>query len=217
MLGEFKVIDLARELARSRCSRYLAHQITLFLRSKAGPSPCPRVATSQRGKKKHLLLRFFSTPSPTSAGLSLLLRSLPPRPCSVWDKELGTEGRLAGSLFMDVWAQSLRKVISRSAAQTPVPTLSLWLIRLFKRTNQQPGEDVNYPSVIQIEYSHGPAALVSTYVPVHMHKGWHKSAHTWTLVNKSTYERGARAEQRGKNRLSILFRHLCITAVWIHL
>lgn len=75
--------------------------------------------------------------------------------------ESGTEGRLEGSLFMDVWAQSLRKVISRSTALTPVSTLSLWLIRLFKRTNQEPGEDVNYPTVMQIEYSHRPAAPVS--------------------------------------------------------
>lgn len=106
--------------------------------------------------------------------------------------ESGAEARLAGSLFMDVWAQSLRKVISRLAALTPVPTLSLWLIRLFKRTNQEPGEDVNYPTVMQIEYSHGPAALVNTHVPrrtdTRTHNGWHSSgfAHPYTNLHIKT-------------------------------
>ena len=101
---------------------------------------------------------------------------------------------------MDVWAQSLRKVISRLAALTPVPALSLWLIRLFKRTNQEPGEDVNYPTIMQIEYSHGLAALVSThtqrltYIYMHMNMHLYTNLHVketvcvmlWTALTRKT-------------------------------
>lgn len=114
------------------------------------------------------LLFSSSTPSSASLGLShsRSCRS-PPQGHGYWEikngrAEPGTEGRLAGSLFMDVWAHSLRKVISRLVALTPIPALSLWLIRLFKGTNREPGEDVNYLTIMQRECSHGPVALVST-------------------------------------------------------